>query len=52
MQRKYKELGYSMGDFPIAEEISRTQLSLPMYYGMREEEVDYVVEKVNGFLQG
>lgn len=49
LQGAYKELGYGKGDFPIAEEISRTQLSLPMYYGMRDEEVDYVVEKVNGF---
>ena len=37
------------GDFPIAEEISNTELSLPMYYGMKDEEVDYVIDKINQF---
>ena len=49
LQECYKDLGYKEGDFPIAEEISRTELSLPMYYGMTEEEVEYVVEAVKGF---
>ncbi len=49
LQECYKDLGYKEGDFPIAEEISRTELSIPMYYGMTEEEVGYVVEAVNGF---
>ena len=42
-------LGYKKGDFPIAEEISETELSLPMYYGMQEKEIDYVVETINSF---
>ena len=29
---------YGGYDFPIAEEISKTELSIPMYYGMTEEE--------------
>ena len=37
------------GDFPIAEEISATELSLPMYYGMTDEETQYVIDKVNEF---
>jgi len=49
LQECYKDLGYKEGDFPIAEEISRTELSLPMYYGMTEEEVEYVVGAVNKF---
>ncbi len=49
LQECYKDLGYKKGDFPIAEEISETELSLPMYYGMTEEEIDYVVEKINCF---
>lgn len=49
LQPCYKELGYSMGDFPVAEMIAKTELSLPMYYGMRDAEIDYVVEKLNGF---
>ncbi|MGN8800991.1 DegT/DnrJ/EryC1/StrS family aminotransferase [Candidatus Merdisoma sp. HCP28S3_D10] len=49
LQECYKELGYKEGDFPIAEEISATELSLPMYYGLTDEEVEYVIEKINMF---
>ena len=48
-QKCYRELGFRQGDFPIAEEISATQLSLPMYYGMTEEQIQYVIGKVNEF---
>lgn len=49
LQKCYKDLGFKEGDFPIAEEISATELSLPMYYGMTDEEVQYVIDKVNEF---
>lgn len=49
LQECYKDLGFKKGDFPIAEEISNTELSLPMYYGMKNEEVDYVIDKINQF---
>lgn len=49
LQECYKELGYKKGDFPIAEEISLTELSIPMYYGMTDEEIQYVIGKVNEF---
>lgn len=49
LQGAYAELGQPRGSFPIAEEIGDTELSLPMYYGMTEDEISYVVEKLNGF---
>ena len=49
LQECYKDLGYKKGDFPIAEEISATELSLPMYYGMTDEEIQYVIDTINGF---
>lgn len=49
LQKAYKELGFVKGDFPIAEQISATQLSLPMYYGMKEEEIEYVIDTINRF---
>lgn len=49
LQEAYKDLGFHEGDFPIAEEISRTELSLPMYYGMTNEEVQYIIAKINEF---
>ena len=49
MQGCYKDLGYREGDFPIAEGISRTELSIPLYYGMTDEETDYVIDVINQF---
>lgn len=49
LQECYKDLGYKKGDFPIAEEISATELSLPMYYGMSDEEIEYVINTINSF---
>lgn len=49
LQECYRDLGYKEGDLPIAEEISRTELSIPMYYGMTDEEVQYVVDAINQF---
>ena len=49
LQECYRNLGFKEGEFPIAEEISATELSLPMYYGMTEEEIQYVIDKVNEF---
>ncbi len=49
LQECYKDLGFREGTFPIAEEISRTELSLPMFYGMIDEEITYVIDAVNAF---
>ena len=49
LQECYKELGLEQGSLPIAEEISRTELSLPMYYGMTNIEVQYVINAINAF---
>ena len=49
LQECYKNLGFKEGDFPIAEEISSTELSIPMYYGMTDKEIQYVIDKVNEF---
>lgn len=48
-QECYKDLEIKHGELPIAEEISRTVLSIPMYYGMTDEEVNYVSSKINEF---
>ena len=49
LQECYKDLGFKEGDFPVAEEISATELSIPLYYGMTDEEVQHVIDKVNEF---
>lgn len=50
LQECFKELNIPQGAFPIAEEISKTELSLPMYYGMTDGEVQYVVDAINEFV--
>ena len=49
LQECYRDLGLEPGALPIAEEISRTELSLPMYYGMTDDEISAVIEAVNSF---
>lgn len=39
LQKAYQNLGYKIGDFPIAEKIANTCLSLPMWPGMTQEMV-------------
>ena len=46
-QKCYKE--FADLNLPIATEISETELSLPIYYGMKDEEITYVVEALNSF---
>lgn len=42
LQQCYHFLGYNKGDFPIAEEIADTCLSLPNWIGITEEQIKYV----------
>lgn len=49
MQLCYRDLGIKEGELPIAEEISQTELSIPMYYGMKDEEIEYVIKKINDY---
>jgi dTDP-4-amino-4,6-dideoxygalactose transaminase len=47
LQGAYQQLHIAKGELPIAETISATELSIPMYYGMTEEEIDYVITSIN-----
>lgn len=49
LQEAYRDMRIPEGALPLAEEISRTQLSLPLYYGMAQEEVSYVIDALNGW---
>ena len=49
LQGAYADLGLPEGSLPIAETISRTVLSLPMYYGMTEEQITQVIQTINRF---
>lgn len=49
LQECYADLQIPKGSLPIAEEISATELSLPMYYGMTDDEIQYVIDAINDF---
>ena len=49
MQEAYRDMGLSEGSLPVSEEISRTILSIPMYYGLTEEQINYVIRMINEF---
>ena len=49
LQGAYADLHIPEGALPLAETISREELSIPMYYGMTDEEVSYVIDLLNKF---
>ena len=49
LQPYYKKLGCKRGNFPIAEAYYDRCLSLPMFPFMTDEELDFVINKINDF---
>jgi dTDP-4-amino-4,6-dideoxygalactose transaminase len=49
LQEAYKDLNYTTGDFPIAEEIANTCLSLPVYPGLSDDEINYISQTIKAF---
>lgn len=49
LQPAYSALEYKKGDLPIAEELSETCLSLPLWPGLTRDEVKYVCEIIKIF---
>jgi dTDP-4-amino-4,6-dideoxygalactose transaminase len=42
----YKNLGYSISDYPVAYDKYSREISLPIYYNLTNEQVDSVVHAV------
>lgn len=51
LTQAYAHLGYSIGDFPVAEQLANEILSLPMYPELTEEHINFVCKKIKDFLQ-
>lgn len=49
LQEAYKDLGYSHGEFPIAEKAAAEILSLPIFPQLRDEEAESVAYLINNF---
>ena len=41
-----KMFGYKRGDFPVTEDVVRRTIALPFFNNLKEEQIDYVVEKL------
>ncbi len=46
LQPAYRSLDYREGDFPVSEEVARTELSLPMYAELNEAQLQAVADAV------
>lgn len=51
LQEAYKHLGYKKGDFPVAEKVSREIISLPMYPGLKENQIRFVASQLKEILE-
>lgn len=49
LQKAYSDLGHKKGDFPVSEKCSNEILSLPMFAELKEEEIEYVCNKIKEF---
>jgi dTDP-3-amino-3,4,6-trideoxy-alpha-D-glucose transaminase len=50
LQPAYRELGYSEGDFPVTERLTREIVSLPMHPFLTQADVEYVAAAAAAFL--
>lgn len=50
MSEAYKYLGIKKGQLPITEKYAETVLSIPMYNGMKDEEIEYVIDILNKYI--
>jgi dTDP-4-amino-4,6-dideoxygalactose transaminase len=51
LQKAYMHLGYKKGAFPIAEELAATSLSLPLYPGIKTNEITYTCDCIKSFFE-
>jgi dTDP-4-amino-4,6-dideoxygalactose transaminase len=51
LQPAFAGLGYRQGDFPVAEQLSQEILSLPMYPGLTEAQINQVANALTGALR-
>ncbi len=50
-QPYYQQMGFKTGDFPEAENYYESAITLPLYYGLTEEDQNRVVDSLKGILR-
>ncbi len=51
-QNAFDDLCYKKGDFPVTEKLADEILSLPIFPELRQEQVEFVCEKIRAFFNG
>ncbi len=51
LQKAYAERGWDCGDFPLTEKIAESILSLPIFPGITEEQIEFVCERIRSFYE-
>ena len=49
LQKVYEDMGFKVGDYPVAEDISKKILPLPMYPELTKQHLDQVIGAILGF---
>lgn len=49
LQKTYSHLGHKKGNFPIAEKVAKSILSLPIYPGLTKKEITHISQKIESF---
>jgi dTDP-4-amino-4,6-dideoxygalactose transaminase len=51
LQECFANLGYSKGDFPVAEFAANTSIALPIYPELSKDQISFVVSKIKEFIK-
>ena len=41
-----KKFGFKVGDYPVAEDFFNSEVSLPIYYTIKNNEIRYVIKNI------
>ena len=47
LQKSFSKYGINEGTYPITESLAKTELSLPLYYGMTDDKQSYIIDELN-----
>ncbi len=51
LQKAFAHLGYKKGDFPIAEKLANTSISLPIWPGLSKKDQDLIAKAIKDFFE-
>jgi dTDP-4-amino-4,6-dideoxygalactose transaminase len=51
LQEAFQDLGYGIGDFPVAEQLAKRMLSLPMFPELTLSQIERVTSEIKGYFE-